>query len=212
MKIQELYRQTLTDGRYDPAIFKAVFMAGSPGSGKTTIAKKLFTGTGLRELNVDRFWDLFHKSDKAKDYERMYHLTGKQKANWIDGRLGLLVDGTARNLDAMKSVKIELEEIGYETLMVFVNTDLETALKRVAAREKQTGRHVPEEFVVESWKSVQRNLGSLQMLFGYDMFIIDNSEGEPETAFVQRYIDKWLKRPPITPEAKAWIEQQLEKK
>jgi adenylylsulfate kinase-like enzyme len=30
------------EGVYDPHIFKAVFMAGSPGAGKSTIANKLF--------------------------------------------------------------------------------------------------------------------------------------------------------------------------
>ena len=37
------------EGVHDPHIFKAVFMAGSPGAGKSTIANKLFAGTGLNE-------------------------------------------------------------------------------------------------------------------------------------------------------------------
>jgi hypothetical protein len=35
MKIDELY-QKMDEGLYDPHTFKAVFMAGAPGSGKST--------------------------------------------------------------------------------------------------------------------------------------------------------------------------------
>lgn len=208
MKIHELYQQT-QEGVHDPAIFKAVFMAGSPGSGKSTIAKQLFAGSGLKELNVDKFWDLYHKLGKEKAYGRFRELTGKQKANWLEGRLGLLVDGTARDLTAMKSIKTELETLGYDSAMIFVNTDLETALNRVLKRQEATGREVTPDFVKASWHAVQQNLGSLQQMFGGNFFIIDNSQGHPDLKFVQKRMNNWLKQPPRKPAAVTWINQQL---
>lgn len=208
MKIDELYQIT-SEGVYDPAIFHAVFMAGSPGSGKSTVASKLFVNTGLKELNVDKFWDLFHKMGKEKEYSKFYHLTGKQKANWLEGRLGLLVDGTARDLSAMSSVKAELEELGYETAMVFVNTDLDTALERVAGRKTATGRDVSEDYVRSSWKAVQTNLGSLQTMFAGNFYIVDNSGPLPDLAYVNKKLRKWLSEPARTPQAHQWIKSQI---
>lgn len=207
MRIHELYQQT-QEGLYDPDIFKAVLMAGSPGSGKSTVARKLFTGTGLKELNVDKFWDLYHKMGKEKEYSRFYHLTSMQKSNWLEGRLGLLVDGTARDLTAMKEIKAELEGLGYDTAMIFVNTDLDTAMKRVVKRQEETGREVTPDFVKASWHAVQQNLGSLQQMFGGNFFIVNNSKGSPDLRYVQKKMSNWLRKPPRMPAAIAWINQQ----
>ena len=50
MKLHELI-QDMEEGVNDPHIFKAVFMAGGPGSGKSFVAKKMLAGTGLKMLN-----------------------------------------------------------------------------------------------------------------------------------------------------------------
>ena len=41
MRISEFDLPPLDEGVYDESIFKAVFMAGSPGSGKSTVAAML---------------------------------------------------------------------------------------------------------------------------------------------------------------------------
>ena len=41
------FDQFLNEGVYDPHIFKAFFLAGGPGSGKSFISKSLFTGLSL---------------------------------------------------------------------------------------------------------------------------------------------------------------------
>ena len=43
----------LNEGLYDPNIFKAFFLAGGPGSGKTFVTASSFGGTGLRVVNSD---------------------------------------------------------------------------------------------------------------------------------------------------------------
>ena len=45
--------QDLQEGLYDPNIFKASFLAGGPGSGKTFVTRNAFGGTGLRMINSD---------------------------------------------------------------------------------------------------------------------------------------------------------------
>jgi len=41
-------RQYINEGVYDPGIFKAFFLAGGPGSGKTFVTQSAFAGTGLK--------------------------------------------------------------------------------------------------------------------------------------------------------------------
>jgi predicted ATPase len=47
------FKQYLNEGVYDPGIFKAFFLAGGPGSGKTFVTQSAFAGTGLKVVNSD---------------------------------------------------------------------------------------------------------------------------------------------------------------
>mgnify|MGYP001335602742 FL=1 len=47
------FMQNISEGLYDPAIFKAFFLAGGPGSGKSFVAHSAFRGTGLKLVNSD---------------------------------------------------------------------------------------------------------------------------------------------------------------
>ena len=49
--------QILAEGVYDPGIFKAFFLAGGPGSGKTFVTASAFTGTGLKVVNSDKIFE-----------------------------------------------------------------------------------------------------------------------------------------------------------
>jgi len=195
----------LEEGVNDPHIFKAVFMAGAPGSGKSTVASKLFSHTGLKSLNVDNFWTLYNKLGKQGDYEKYWELFQKQEKTLLGGRLGLLIDGTARNPEKMGQVKARLEEMGYDTAMVFVNTSLDVSMSRVQARAEQTGRHVDPAFVQDTWEQVQRGLGKLQGMFGRQFFIVDNNRS-PDLTYAAKSFHKWLNVPPSMPAAKEWIQ------
>ena len=210
MRVFELF-QTVPEGVNDPHIFKAVFMAGAPGAGKSTIANKLFGGTGLKSLNVDTFWQLYNQMGKEGDYEKFWQLYKKQEGNYLAGRLGLLIDGTARNPEKMADVKAHLESIGYDCAMVFVNTSLDVALQRTVHRAgipgKDQGRVVDTEFVTNTWQQVQNGLGKLQGTFGQQFYIIDNND-KPNITYVDKAMRAWLAAPPRRPAAAEWIKQQ----
>jgi predicted ABC-type ATPase len=220
MRINE-FSQPLDEGVYDPNIFKAVFMAGAPGSGKTTVSDKLFAGSGLKSLNVDDFYNYLRQSQKAtgdpeKDYSAAWKKYSARQQNYLDGRLGLIIDGTGKNPTVMNDVKTKLEELGYETAMVFVNTTLDTSLERANQRAKQTGkdygREIDPNFIKDTWLRVQKGLGQLQSIFGNRFFIIDNNRGEPDTQYVQKSMNKWLGAPPQSHIAKEWIKNELQAK
>lgn len=220
MRFNEFY-QPVNEGVHDPHIFKAVFMAGSPGSGKSTIAKRLFAGSGLKHLNVDDFYNFMRDTDRTQgepdvDYKAAWEKYRKREKNYIDGRLGLIIDGTGKNPDVMRTVKRRLEEMGYETAMVFVNTTLDTSLDRVARRAKSPGpdygREIDPSFVKDTWLRVQKGLGQLQSIFSGNFYIVDNNRGDADIQYVQKTMDKWLNAPPGSHIAKEWIKKELEDK
>ena len=216
----------MTEGVDDPAIFKAVFLAGGPGSGKSFIVGKTgLPALGLKVINSDDAYEAAMKkagmemspdnifSVKGQDIRgRAKALTGKKQARYLMGRLGVVVDGTGKDFAKVKKQAQAMEKLGYDTAMIFVNTDLDTAINRDKARERTIG----EKEVTKYWKEVQRNIGAFQTFFGKkDMLIVDNSDGkdyQKETLRAYRDIKKFLDREPDSKLAKQWIKQEREKK
>ena len=195
----------LQEGLYDPNIFKAFFLAGGPGSGKTFVTRGAFSGTGLRVINSDNAFENALKKNnlslkmpedeaEARDIvrARAKATTGNIMDLSIKGRLGMVVDGTGRDYDKIKSQVAQLKQLGYDCYMVFVNTSLEVALERNAKRE----RSVPEYITRKSWSGVQANIGRFQNLFGVsNMLIIDNSKDDRElTTVVMNKVGKGVRK------------------
>ncbi len=83
----------------------------------------------------------------------------------------MLIDSTGRIYGTVEKIKNELESQGYQTTMIFVNTDLETALRR----NKQRERTLPDELIHKNYKVIEQNIGRFQRLFD-DVHIINNSD------------------------------------
>ena len=136
-------------------------------------------------------------------------VTLKREQLWVNGRLGLIIDGTAHNITKLGIKKKTLEDVGYDTYMIFVNTDIDVAIQQNNARS----RKLPDEIVRKTWDEVQGIKNELANLFpGGFVEIINNRAGEDvfRKAFVQ--VGKLIKRPPTRPAAKMWIAQELEQK
>lgn len=220
------FKKFMTEGVDDPAIFKAVFLAGGPGSGKSFIVGKTgLPALGLKVVNSDDAFEQAMKkagmtmkpddifSVKGQDIRgRAKALTGKRQAMFITGRLGLVIDGTGKDFNKVKKQVKSMKDLGYDVAMIFVNTDLETAIERDKTRERTLG----EVEVTKYWKEVQRNIGAFQTMFGKkNMLIVDNSDGKDfkvETLRAYRDIKKFLDKEPDNAKAKAWIKQEREKK
>ena len=64
--------QKLQEGVYDPNIFKAFFLAGGPGSGKSFVVRKTTGGLGLKIVNSDNtFEKLLKDADFPLDFRTM---------------------------------------------------------------------------------------------------------------------------------------------
>jgi hypothetical protein len=125
------------------------------------------------------------------------------------GRLGLVIDGTGDDYEKIKKKKTALEDLGYDTYMVFVNTTEEVALERNRNRD----RVLRDDLVSEIWGDVQANLGRFQGLFGAEnIIIVDNTVYGPIPADIQKAVDKFIKAPVKNYRGKQWIENELRKK
>jgi len=213
--------ESLEEGVNDPGIFKAVFLAGGPGSGKSFIVDNTgLASLGLKVVNVD---DVFERALKKAGLDttpddifspKGQELRGKTKTTtnnrqegYLKGRLGLVLDGTGKDYNKIATQANKLKRMGYEVAMIFVNTDLETALTRNRNRK----RTLPDDKVTTMWKEVQKNLGKFQNYFGANFIIVDNSEGVDSksiTLAAYKKISKWIKKSPSTRTAKNWISQE----
>ena len=219
--------QNLHEGLYDPGIFKAFFLAGGPGSGKSFVTSSAFAGTGLKLVNSDvKFERDLKKANlslKMPDEEEYFRNIIRQSAKkfvisqldqYIKGRLGLVIDATGRDLNVINTQKRMLDQIGYDSYMIFVNTSLEVALER----NKNRPRSIPEYIVTNSWNGVQRNIGQFQRIFSPNrMLIVDNNRNEKELATITlntaaKFIRSQLRTAPQNLTAKQWIANELQAK
>jgi hypothetical protein len=186
------------EGINDKNLFKAVFLAGGAGSGKSFIVQQAYgvgagniTAFGAKVINSDFFFEkgleelglpfeidmskpeIYAQQSVVRDWAK--GLADNKQALHVNGMLPLIIDGTGR--DAKKIIRQSdvLKSIGYDVSMLFVNTHLDVALKRNADRK----RTVDPDFVEKMWYDVQGNIGAFQQYFGKYFDIIDNNKYYP---------------------------------
>ncbi len=240
------FKQDIVEGVYDQGIFKAFFLAGGAGSGKSYSASSA-TGSsagkfkwddnmetlepgkvgpyGLKVVNSDEqleyglmkarmssnmkgYTDL-ETARKERIRKRSKKTTAKREQLWVRGRLGLIIDGTAHDIRKLGIRKKELEDVGYDTYMIFVNTSLDIALQQ----NQDRARKLPDAIVARTWEEVQGIKHELANLFpGGFVEIVNNRAGE--NTFTKAFVEvgKLIKRPPSKPAAKLWMANELESK
>ena len=211
--------QNLQEGLQDPNIFKAFFLAGGPGSGKSYVVRKTTGGTGLKVVNSDDAFEKLlrdanlslkmppeEKAPREVQRKRAKALTKSRRDNYVEGRIGLIIDGTGKDYNKIASQSKDLRQLGYDTHMIFVNTSLDTALQRNAERP----RSVPDSIVVKSWNEVQSNIGSFSQHFRENFIVVDNNDaGEDVFVKVFKQIKGLLRKKVQSPLAKQWVMQQM---
>jgi hypothetical protein len=123
-----------------------------------------------------------------------------------DAKLGVIIDGTGDDFGKISRKKEELEKLGYDTYMVFVNTTLDVAQERNANRDRVLKRDLVEKI----WTDVQKNLGGFQKLFGANNIqIVDNTVYGPLPDDISKAVNQFLSAPIRNPIGRKWIEGEL---
>ena len=143
--------------------------------------------------------------------DRAKSLTKSREKIYIDGRLGLVIDGTGKDVEKVKQTNLKLQALGYDTMMLYVNTSEDVA----QTRNKQRARQLDSKMVSKMWHSVQQNIMKFQQIFGAAHFhIIDNSGGLEDPDRKQNFdkvyknIKNFLEQKPERSMAKRWMDQQ----
>ena len=220
------FKEFLAEGVYDRNIFKAFFLAGGPGSGKSWVSAKTLSGAGMKLINSDiAFESLLKKERMSLDFKgyseaelvrrdeiraKAKRMTKASLGAAIEGRLGLIIDSTGRNVEKIEHQNATMRYMGYDTFMVFVNTTLEVAM----ARNNERPRKLPDAIVIQNHKKVQGNIGKLQNMFSASNFVIidNNKVREDVNVKVYKAIRKMVNRDPQSKAAKDWIKRELAKK
>ncbi len=166
----------------------SVFMAGSPGAGKTESSKNL-----IEELTKDNQSVLRIDTDDLRELLPGY--TGKN-SSFFQGATSIIADrmhdlaliqgqsfvfdGTLAKLTiARKNISRSLKE-NRLTFIIYVYQDPLQAWEFVKARQKKDGRAVPKSAFIDQYFKARENVNTLKEEFGkklYVYLIIKNNDG-----------------------------------
>jgi len=180
-------------------LFKAVFVTGGPGSGKDVVIRESIPHQGAVEINsvqaFDYLMDKQKLSETTKDYRR----------EAIRSRLPLIINGPADDHYRMITIKEELEELGYESMIVFVDTTNEASQQR---NERLT-KMVSESIRHEKWELAQSSKEAYRQNF--ERFVnFDNSVAlesiQEDITFTYQNVDDFFGGKSYTETANMWLE------
>jgi predicted kinase len=196
---------------------KAMFLAGPAGAGKSFISKSL----PLSKFNVVNIDDTYEEllkasgmSMKQKDFnpeelsqaaKLMAQATKTTKEKYtklLENLNDIIVDGTAAASRPLLKKKEELEDLGYETMMIMIYVSPITSLERNANRD----RSLKPSIVLRTWRDINQNIEIYQKAFGDNFILINNDPKDAETNFdkdkiKRKFFDTSLaKGKPKTPE------------
>ena len=233
--VDEDFETLLIEGVHDKSIFKAVFLAGGPGSGKDYVLDNTLSGHGLTEINSDKALEFLmdkeglDKTMPSSEQEKRDLVRGRAKGMTelrqrlaLLGRNGLIINGTGDDHEKISRIKDRLEEIGYDTSMVMVNTDDEISKQRNIERGTRGGRTVPEEVRKQKWDAVQASRPELAKMFGDKYMEFDNSEdlrqASPEVVKAKKdemlqlfkNVQQFVTEPPQSEAASLWVAHEMD--
>jgi hypothetical protein len=231
------FEMLLIEGVHDQSIFKAVFLAGGPGSGKDYVLDNTLAGHGLTEINSDKALEFLmdkegldkrmpENEQERRDFVRgrAKNITELKQRLALTGRNGLIINGTGDDPDKIGRIKSGLEKLGYDTSMVLVNTSDDVSSARNIERGQRGGRTVPETIRKQKWDAVQDARTEYAKMFGDGYMEFDNSEdlreAPPEVVkqkkdeMMQLYnnVKQFVTEPPSNPVAQEWVANELDKK
>ena len=222
------FKSFISEGLEDTASFKAIMMAGGAGAGKSfVIALTGLKSYGMKVSNSDPHYtrmlakagltltpdDIASAQGQAIRGDAKI-LTDKQKEQWLKGRLGLIVDGTGKDLDDVKEECQAMMDMGYEVGMIFVNTPLETSIER----DKNRTRTLGPKLVTQTWKRVQANRDAFKRMFGKQFVEIENASTttiEDLTAQANKAMEgfkPWINKEPTHAIYNNWKKAEMKKK
>lgn len=127
-------------------LFKAIFVSGGPGSGKDIVIREAITEQTATEINATLAMSILRDKHRLAEHSKDF------RRESIRNRGPLIINGTTTEYEDICNIREELEELGYDTMMIFVNTSNESSQKRNSRLE----RMLDEEIRLQRWTITQQ--------------------------------------------------------
>ena len=173
---------------------KAIFLAGPSGSGKTYISKQLIPSS-LKVINSDDTYEELLKASgiglKQKDFTpdqlsqaakmqaQARKITQDILSKSMEDKNDIVIDGTGAASNPVLKKKQQLEDLGYETLMLMVYVSPLTSLERNAQRD----RSLMPGIVLRTWRDVNKNIDIYRQAFGKNFILLNNNTEDSNQDF-----------------------------
>jgi predicted ABC-type ATPase len=154
----------------------SIFMAGSPGAGKTEFSKHLITDIEINAVRIDA--DEIRSfipeyNGKNSDEVQGASALGVQKLfdYVIEHKKSFILDGTFANFDvSCKNIERSLNK-GRPTQIFYIYQEPKVAWEFTKAREAMEGRRVPVETFVDAFFKAKENVELIKERFGANIKI-----------------------------------------
>ena len=173
---------------------KAIFLAGPAGSGKSYISSQLIPNT-FEIINSDDTYEELLKASgiglKQKDFTpdqlsqasklqaQARKVTQDKLAKSIEDKNNIVIDGTGAASGPVLKKKQQLEDLGYETLMLMIYVSPLTSLER----NQQRDRSLMPGIVLRTWRDVNKNIETYKQAFGNNFILLNNNPKEANKEF-----------------------------
>ena len=179
-------------------MFKAIFITGGPGSGKDIIIREGIAEQRAVELSTvqafDYLMDKKRLSESSKDFRR----------EAIRHRSPLVINGSADNIDIVCTIREELEELGYSTMMIYVDTLNEVSRQRNLGLKRMISESVRQE----KWNKAQVNKVKFHEMFD-DFNLFENNDNleivEESISDVYDHVNDFLDRNTLNETSTDWL-------
>lgn len=159
---------SITDGKEKEEEKTAIFMAGSPGAGKTEATQTLTAlNSNLCVIDADKFRELFpgYARNNSDEFQR-------GSALLVDAALDLvlkkgysfILDGTFATSKVNQNIERALKK-NYNVLVYYVYQDPFIAWDFTKKREEVEGRFVPKERFINAFFQSRKNLMQVKKQF-----------------------------------------------
>jgi predicted kinase len=220
IKLTELLREVMDSP-------KAIFLAGPAGSGKSYITKQLLP-SNFTTINVDDTYEELLKasglglkqtdftsdelSQAAKLMGQAQKATREKFAQSSSEKQNLIIDGTGGASKPLLKKKQELEDLGYECMMVMLYVSPLTSLQRNTERD----RSLMPSIVLRTWRDVNQNINVYRQAFGDKFVLINNNPKDANRDFSLELIKPYFEASkaigkPKSPEEQAKSEAEKQK-
>jgi predicted kinase len=173
---------------------KAIFLAGPAGSGKSYISSQLLPNT-FEVINSDDTYEELLKASgiglKQKDFtpdqlsqaaklqSQARKVTQDKLSQSIENKNNIVIDGTGAASGPILKKKQQLEDLGYETLMLMIYVSPLTSLERNQNRD----RSLMPGIILRTWRDVNKNIETYKQIFGSNFILINNNPKDANQEF-----------------------------